>query len=306
VAYRYLQGIDYGPRDGTLGLSFHMSEGFDGLPEYLARHSGETNQEWRDRVRGVSCNAAILSTGEVVQMLDWSHCSGNLNPADRAGEYGFYGHSKLMDVLGDHWPDPNMWTISAELAGFRANGPTDAQIKSSIAWGLEMRDRFPSIRGSVGHHDQSTKACPGTTPNMLAIFEGIGGHGLFPAGGDVKFIQASDLGQTKLLRLPLDTPLYGFDGSEVLRTTTARDWDYVGLVDAHSGEKVVALNTNKVYADGVIRPTLLVAKTGTLVDAPAPVVVAAAPQEYAVTVFDPPATVEIGGKPVINGKVTLP
>jgi hypothetical protein len=274
VAYRYLQGIDYGLRDGTLGLSFHMSEGFDGLPEYLARHSGETNQEWRDRVRGVSCNAAILSTGEVVQMLDWSHCSGNLNPADRAGEYGFYGHSKLVDVLGDHWPDPNMWTISAELAGFRANGPTDAQVKASIAWGLEMRDQFPTIRGSVGHHDQSTKACPGKTANMLAIFEGIGGHGLFPQGGDddVKFIYAID---GKLLTLPVGAPLYGFDGTVVTKTATARDWAVIGAADGHGDQIVIKAGTGAVYPDGQTKPTYLIAKTGTLVDAPAPVVVAA-------------------------------
>ena len=124
--------------------------------------------------------------------------------------------------------------------------------------------------------------------------------------GDVKFIQASDLGQTKLLRLPLGTPLYGFDGSVVLKTPTARDWDYVGLVDAKGAEKVVAVNTGKVYPDAIPRPTLLVAKTGTLVDAPAPPTTAAVPQEYTVTVTDPPPTVEIGGKPVVNGKVTLP
>lgn len=202
MTYRFVQGIDYGPRSGTLGLSFHMSEGYDGLPEYLARHRGEDLWEWADRVNGVSCNAAILSTGEVVQMLDWGHASGNLNPEDRAGEYGYYGHHHLVDVLGDGWTNPNEYTISAELAGFRDKGPTDAQVRSAIKWGLEMRAKYPTIRGATGHHDQSSKECPGLTANMKAIFAGVGGHGLF-TGGDVPLIDfapTSTVGGTVTVR----------------------------------------------------------------------------------------------------------
>jgi hypothetical protein len=197
VAYKYVQGLDYGPRKGTLGLSLHMSEGFDGLPNFLAQHSGETRSEWIDRVNGVSCHVAILSTGEVVQMLGWDRACGNLNPNDRASEYGYYGGSYLRAVLGDHWPDPNAWTVSAELAGFRANGPTQAQVRATIRWGLEMRERFPTIRGATGHHDQSPKACPGTTPAIKAIFAGLGGHGLF-MGDDsmVKFTPGIDVAGT--------------------------------------------------------------------------------------------------------------
>jgi hypothetical protein len=179
VAYQFVQGIDYGPRKGTLGLSLHMSEGGDGLVGFLARHPGETLTQWKQRVNGVSCHAAILSTGKVVQMLNWGSSSGNLNPDDRAQEYGYYGHHHLEDVLGDHWVDPNAWTISAELAGFRATGPTDAQVKATISWGNQMKAMFPSIRGATGHHDQSPKPCPGLTTNMKAIFTGLGGHGLW-------------------------------------------------------------------------------------------------------------------------------
>lgn len=177
--YAYRQGIDYGPRKGTLGLSFHMSEGGDGLAEYLAQRSGETRMQWITRVNGVSCHAAILSTGQVIQMLDWRSSSGNLNPNDRAGEYGYYGHHHLVDVLGEGWTDPNAWTISAELAGRRLTGPTERQAAAAIAWGLDMKARFPTLRGAVGHHDQSPKGCPGTTPNMKTIFAGLGGHGLW-------------------------------------------------------------------------------------------------------------------------------
>jgi N-acetylmuramoyl-L-alanine amidase len=177
--HKFLQGIDYGQRKGTLGISLHMSEGFDGLPGFLAKHKGETRHQWAHRVNGVSCHVAVLSDGEIVQMLGWDRACGNLNPNDRAKEYGYYGGSNLRAVLGDHWPDPNAWTVSAEIAGFRAKGPTDAQVRATIAWGLEMRERFPTIRGATGHHDQSPKGCPGTTPAMKAIFAGIGGHGLF-------------------------------------------------------------------------------------------------------------------------------
>jgi hypothetical protein len=177
----FRQGIDYGPRDGTLGLSFHMSEGGDGLVDFLARHTGEDLHEWALRVNGVSCNAALLSDGTIWQMLDRGHASGNLNPADRADEYGYYGGHHLRDVLGSHWPDPNTWTVSMEIAGFRAAGPTAAQVKTAIAWGRAMTLKFPTIRGATGHHDQSPKACPGLTANMKAIFAGVGGHGLWTA-----------------------------------------------------------------------------------------------------------------------------
>lgn len=178
---RFVQGIDYGPRDGTLGISFHMSEGGDELAGYLARHPGEDLHQWAARVSGVSCNAALLSSGEIVQMLAWNHASGNLNPNDRAGEYNFYGGHHLREVLGAHWPDPNTWLVSMEIAGRRANGPTDAQVTAAIKWGRDMMALFPTIRGTVGHHDQSPKPCPGVTANMKAIFAGLGGHGLWTA-----------------------------------------------------------------------------------------------------------------------------
>lgn len=178
----FVQGIDYGPRAGTLGISFHISEGGDGLVGFLARHAGESEQRWHDRTNGVSVHVAILSDGTTTQMLGWDRCSGNLNPAHRAAEYGYYGGSHLRAVLGSHWPDPNMWTVTAEIAGYRADGPTDKQVKAALEWGEQMKDRYPTIRGATGHHDQSTKPCPGTSANMKAIFAGLGGHGLWAQG----------------------------------------------------------------------------------------------------------------------------
>jgi len=186
---RFVQGIDYGPRKGTLGLSFHMAEGGDGTLGFLARHPGESKAEWIDRTNGVSCHALLLTTGEIVQMLDWDHSSGNLKPSDRTGDNGYYAHRHLEDVLGSHWPDPNAWTISMEICGWRGGGapvpkgvipgPNDAQKDAAVEWGRLMRRRFPTLRGATGHHDQSPKACPGLTPNMKLIFAGVGGHGLW-------------------------------------------------------------------------------------------------------------------------------
>lgn len=224
--YRFVQGIDYGPRDGTLALEFHMSEGGDELVSFLSRHPGETVAAWSSRIRGVSCHAAILSD-ETVQMVDFDHCNGNLNPADRAGEYGYFGHHHLVDVLGSHWPDPNMWSLSAEIAGRRADGPTDRQVELAIAWGNDMIRRYPTLRGTYGHHDQSPKGCPGTTPNMLAIFEGLGGHGLWApdtqGGGDVLPDIDVQAGGPAMIDIAAGIPILNLDGSLRIATNpTAR------------------------------------------------------------------------------------
>lgn len=182
MIYPVRPGIDYGRRRGTRGLEFHMTEGNGGYGDvaYLMRHAGETVAEWHARIRGVSAHVVIINDGTIYQMVDFDHVSGNLNPADRAAEYGYYGHSTLVDVLGDpEWKDPNQWSLSAELAGKRAAGPTDAQVKSALAWGHDMIDRYPTLRGAYGHHDQSPKPCPGLSANMKAIFAGLGGHGLW-------------------------------------------------------------------------------------------------------------------------------
>lgn len=178
--YPFVQGIDYGPRKGTLGLAFHMAEGGDGTVQWLSQRSGETKTEWITRVRGVSANAVIQSTGRVVEMVRWPRASGSMNPKDRAGNTGYYNAQILRDVLGQHITDPNAYSISCEITGFRKDGPTNAQVNSAIAWGRDMAQRFPTLRGAYGHADQTdTKGCPGQTPNMRRIFDGLGGHGLW-------------------------------------------------------------------------------------------------------------------------------
>ena len=178
--YPFKQGIDYGPRKGTLGLAFHMAEGGDGTVTWLAQRAGESRTEWIARVRGVSANAVIKTDGTVVQMVHWGNASGSMNPKDRAGTTGFYNINVLKSVLGQHFGDPNAYSISAEICGFRKDGPTDAQVNSAIAWGRDMASRFPTLRGAYGHADQTdTKGCPGLTTNMRRIFDALGGHGLW-------------------------------------------------------------------------------------------------------------------------------
>lgn len=268
MTYRFVQGIDYGPRKGTLGLEFHMSEGGDELPGYLAQHFGETVTEWHTRIRGVSCHIALLTTGEPVQMVDFDNASGNVNPADRSTDKGYYGHSTLVDVLGDHWTDPNAWSISMEIAGHAATGPNAAQVKAAIAWANDMKARYPSLRGAWGHADQTdTKGCPGLTDNMKAIFAGLGGHGLWEAN-DVRFVKAID---GKLLPVSADEPWLYADGSPGGTFSKATDVKVIGTLDAHSGQYLVRIGTGIPYTDGITRPTdVLIRSTRALIDAPVP------------------------------------
>lgn len=176
MSYPYRQArFDYGVRKGaTLALCLHMTEGGGGIEEveYLER----------DPARGVSANFLALADGTIYQMLDITHASGSLHPGDISTRTKpYYGGQYLKACLPDPlWRDPNSYIISIEIGGKAVNGPTPAQVKAIIAWGLDMRRRFPSIIGAFGHADQTDqKACPGTTSNMKAIFAGIGGHGRF-------------------------------------------------------------------------------------------------------------------------------
>lgn len=176
---RFVQGIDYGRRKGTLGFAIHMAEGGDGTVRYLARHAGETEIEWKRRVRGVSANFVVLSTGEVVQMVAWANASGSMNPADRGDTSGFYRTQVIQAVLGSKYVDPNAWSLSVEVTGFRAKGPNAKQTAAIIALVDAARQKYPTMRGAYGHADQTdTKGCPGTAPGMMAVWDTIG-HGIF-------------------------------------------------------------------------------------------------------------------------------
>lgn len=181
MSYPYVASKwDYGPRTGPiLGLMYHMAEG-GGTVHYLSKSGGVQ--------RGVSVHAVCDYNGIVTQMLPWSHASGSLNPADRSTDKAYYGHQHLVDVLGSWWTDPNSAVLSMEIEGFAAIGPNAKQVAAAIAWGLDMKAQFSSLVGALGHADQTnTKRCPGTTPAMQGIFEGVGGHGRWhPQSGPIQ------------------------------------------------------------------------------------------------------------------------
>jgi hypothetical protein len=174
--------IDVGKAKGPrLALMYHMAEGantvnFLSLPITKKRNP-----------RKVSVHGVIQKDGTFVQMLDYSHMHTSLNPKVKSTNKKFFGVNHLNAVLGKFAAvatkpnlGPNHATLAVEIEGFAAAGPNPAQVKTAIAWGLEMRERFPTIRGALGHADQTnTKKCPGTTPAMQEIFEGVGGHGLW-------------------------------------------------------------------------------------------------------------------------------
>lgn len=219
MAYRFVQGIDYGPRKGTLGWNVHMAEGGDGTLGWLARRPGESNTAWRDRVNGVSASFVILQGGEVVQMVAWDHAAGNLNPNDRSTDKAFYGRRYLLEVLGDKWRDPNAYTLSVELCGFRANGPSRAQVESLVKLVAESRERYPGMVGAFGHADQTdTKGCPGTAPLMREFWDRLG-HGRFAGdtqSGDDVSIAATPQGTiyAYIVRTSEDAVTYGPDTGE--------------------------------------------------------------------------------------------
>lgn len=267
MAYDFLQGIDYGPRKGTLGFQIHMAEGGDGTARWLAQRSGETRAAWIDRVNGVSSNFVIQSTGNVIQMLDWTHASGNANPRDRSTDKAFYGRRYLVEVLGDKWADPNAYTISVEICGFRRDGPTQKQVDALVELVADARKRFPTLRGAFGHADQTdTKGCPGTAPTMIQFWDRVG-HGLFKTEVDV--IPAPITDETeKIVTANAGHTWRDLDGKTVLE----KERPALAARISPYGVKVGTQNLRAIYAtvDGVRRTVLIAPATVTDPPATAP------------------------------------
>lgn len=172
ATYPFVQArYDFGVRKGpTLALMLHGAEAEAGVVGYLSRNPS----------RNVSANFVCERSGRMVRMLAWDHASGSMNPQDRSTNKAYYGRTHLVDVLGSWWDDPNSAVISVEGEWYARTGPNAAQVAALIAWGADMRTRFPTVRGALGHADQTdTKGCPGSTAAMKAIFTGLGGHGLW-------------------------------------------------------------------------------------------------------------------------------
>lgn len=172
TTYPFVQArYDFGLRKGpTLGLMFHGAEATSGVVGYLSR----------EPARNVSANFVCERSGRMVRMLNVNNASGSLNPNDRSTDKAYFGASHLKAVLGSWWTDPNSAVISVEIEMYAREGPNIAQVATLIDWSKDMVSRFPTIRGALGHADQTdTKRCPGTTTNMKLVFSSIGGHGLW-------------------------------------------------------------------------------------------------------------------------------
>src|SRR3954468_2641366 len=179
---RYVQAwYEYGVRKGpALGILFHMAEG-GGTVGYLDNKGVPPK-------RGVSVHAVIEYDGSIVQMLNYAHASGSLNPADRSTNKAYYGHDVLVSVLGKWWTDPNSAVISCEIEGFAKDGPNSKQVISLVRWSEMLQAKFPTLVGAIGHADQTdTKGCPGTTAAMKSVFDSVGGHGKWSTNTDMSY-----------------------------------------------------------------------------------------------------------------------
>lgn len=219
VPARIDAGAAKGPR---LGLLFHMAEG-TGTVGYLSGTITRTRNP-----RKVSVHGVIETSGRFVRMLDWDHMHTSLNPDNRAdADKGYFGSDHLKAVLGD-WAiagktlGPNHATLAVEIEGFAGDGPNLRQISTAVAWGLDMKAEFASLRGALGHADQTdTKACPGSSPDMRAIFDGVGGHGLWTQEVNMPGLTITDIvaapgrvsvkaGLTGVLAIQVDDPTQRF------------------------------------------------------------------------------------------------
>lgn len=82
-------------------------------------------------------------------------------------------------------------------------------------------------------------------------------------GWSVKYISAGGLAEasTYVVDLVVGQQLYGFDGTPVVKVTTAGAVPYLGQPDGRGGYLCVLVHTTAVYKDGISRPTILVAHT---------------------------------------------
>lgn len=144
----------------------HMAEG-GGTVGYLANVA-----------RDVSASHVIEYDGTIVQMVadgDASHGQHTSPEPYKTAGFGIYAPSIARAVLGaDGWADVNRFVFAIEIEGFRAAGPNAAQIASLRRLIADLRSRYPSIRGLLGHRDIQDKPCPGG----LIPWAEIGGHGL--------------------------------------------------------------------------------------------------------------------------------
>lgn len=172
MSYPFVQALYHGPAGSfrqLRALTVHHAEG-GGTVSWL-QHPTNAN----------SSHFVIEYSGRIVQMVaddqyDYSlHVARPYGPPG-PGDFGIYSLDRARDVLGDGISDPNRYMYAVELEGYAATGPNAAQVAALGRLVADLRSRYPSMRGLLGHRDfQNYKPCPGG----LIPWPVLGGHGLF-------------------------------------------------------------------------------------------------------------------------------
>lgn len=157
------------------GFVIHMAEG-GGTVSWLTHPTNDNSSDY-----------VVEYSGRIVQMVrdaDASHSLHVHRPygPPGLGDYGTFSLDAAAAVLGTGISDPNRYIKVVELEGFAAIGPNAAQVASLKVLIADLRARFPTMRGLLGHRDfQNYKPCPGGAIPWSAL----GGHGVFSTPGTV-------------------------------------------------------------------------------------------------------------------------
>ena len=245
-------------------ILWHMAEGYSTV-SYLTH----------PRVN-VSADFVIERDGDIIQMVPDSaashsaHVSIDPDDVDASTCGGLYSEIVARRVLGAAgWADVNAYVKSVEVEGFRAEGPNVLQSDSIVELFHELRDRFPSIRGNLGHRDvQDYKSCPGCD----FPWDRIQGHGLIGgstmgSADDMAIQLHSRVRSDYKVDIPEQTPWWidaSCSGAPTgkLRAATV---DSFGIPRGESS-RAIRVMTGRGYDDGVLRPTLVYVKRSDIGD----------------------------------------
>ena len=248
TTYPYVQAR-YFTRGGLVearAILWHMAEG-GGTVSYLTHPR-----------LNVSAHFVIEYSGRIVRMVPWDAASHSAHVAIDADDNdasdcgGLYSDRVARAVLGPSgWANVNAYVVAVEVEGFRRDGPNLAQAHAIETLGYDLRVRYPSLRGNLGHRDvQDYKSCPG----CRFPWSRIGGHGPFPtrpipkASDDVSMTAAPGLTSGLELDLPAGTPF----------------WDNAELTGEPRGEQVKAATVPVVATPHGAESYAVVIVTGTL------------------------------------------
>jgi hypothetical protein len=232
MSYPFVQAMYFtaGAMTQPRAVVIHMAEG-GGTVSWLT-HPTNNN----------SSHFVVEYSGRIVQMVRDSDASHSLHVDPRSdwpgtGDYGTFGFGYVKQLLGAGASDPNRYIFAVEVEGYAANGPNDAQVAALGRLIADLRSRYPSIKGLLGHRDfQDYKPCPGGR----IPWEVLGGHGVFgstpapqppPSGGDITMARYA------VVQVPSGTWLYTYSDFR----------PHSGNVQVEPGRPMFALSKTETY-----------------------------------------------------------